>query len=182
MLRYLYCSCAVVCEFLLCLQSFLLTAGLLDAWSGCFAACNTTLPPVLMVVTAQQLHELACCMLQHMCFRVLLVAAHSAFANCMTCSNPTCSIASQGIKATRSTPNPYLYQALALMATELGYTEEARQWFMEGTKTLLVCSLSCLLLKHDGIMVSSTLICLRVACSCSSPGCSGKAAPAALQC
>ena len=26
------------------------------------------------------------------------------------------------------------------MATELGYTEEAREWFMEGTKTLLVGS------------------------------------------
>ena len=48
----------------------------------------------------------------------------------------------QGIKATRSKPNPYLYQALALMATELGYTEEAREWFMEGTKTLLVCLFS----------------------------------------
>ena len=57
----------------------------------------------------------------------------------------------QGIKATRSRPNPYLYQALALMATELGYTEEAREWFMEGTKTLLVCSSSSIFLKHDGI-------------------------------
>ena len=46
----------------------------------------------------------------------------------------------QGIKATRAKPNPYLYQALALMAAELKYTEEAREWFMEGTKTLLVCS------------------------------------------
>lgn len=44
----------------------------------------------------------------------------------------------QGIKATKSSPNPYLYQALAFMATELRYTEEARQWYMEGTKTLLV--------------------------------------------
>lgn len=103
----------------------------------------------------------------------------------MTRSNLTCSIASQGIKATRSTPNPYLYQALALMATELGYTEEARQWFMEGTKTLLVCSFSCMLLKHDGIILPSTLICwlarvhpglvqLQKACSCTSPGCSGR--------
>ena len=44
----------------------------------------------------------------------------------------------QGIKATKSRPNSYLYQALALMATELKYTEEARQWFMEGTKTVMV--------------------------------------------
>lgn len=44
----------------------------------------------------------------------------------------------QGIKATKSKPNSYLYQALALMATELNYTEEARQWFMEGTKTVMV--------------------------------------------
>lgn len=43
----------------------------------------------------------------------------------------------KGIKATRSKPNPYLYQALALMAAELKYTEEAREWFMDGTKTLL---------------------------------------------
>lgn len=55
----------------------------------------------------------------------------------------------QGIKATRSKPNSYLYQALALMATELKYTEEARQWFMEGTKTVMVscqhANLHCLL-------------------------------------
>ncbi|DBA72955.1 hypothetical protein WJX79_002845 [Trebouxia sp. C0005] len=43
----------------------------------------------------------------------------------------------KGIKATKSKPNSYLYQALALMATELNYTEEARQWFMEGTKTVM---------------------------------------------
>lgn len=55
----------------------------------------------------------------------------------------------QGIKATKSKPNSYLYQALALMATELKYTEEARQWFMEGTKTVMVscqhATLHCLL-------------------------------------
>ncbi len=55
----------------------------------------------------------------------------------------------QGIKATRSNPNSYLYQALALMATELKYMEEARQWFMEGTKTVMVscqhANLHCLL-------------------------------------
>lgn len=28
------------------------------------------------------------------------------------------------------------------MAAELKYTEEAREWFMDGTKTLLVCSFS----------------------------------------
>ena len=44
----------------------------------------------------------------------------------------------QGIKANKDKPNAYLYQALALMATELRYTEEARQWFTEGTKTLMV--------------------------------------------
>jgi hypothetical protein len=27
---------------------------------------------------------------------------------------------------------------LALLATELKYSEEARQWFMEGTKTVMV--------------------------------------------
>ena len=48
------------------------------------------------------------------------------------------SMCMQGVKATRDKPNAYLYQALALMATELGYTEEARQWFTEGTKTLMV--------------------------------------------
>ena len=55
----------------------------------------------------------------------------------------------QGIKATKSKPNPYLYQALALMATELKYTEEAREWYMEGTKTLLVCTLCYSLLSES---------------------------------
>lgn len=62
----------------------------------------------------------------------------------------------QGIKATRSKPNPYLYQALALMAAELKYTEEAREWFMEGTKTLLVRFLSSCLawfVNHNGLFV-----------------------------
>lgn len=48
------------------------------------------------------------------------------------------SLCVQGLKATKDKPNSYLYQALALMATELNYTEEARQWFMEGTKTVMV--------------------------------------------
>ena len=45
------------------------------------------------------------------------------------------------MKATRANPNSYLYQALALMATELRYTKEAREWFMEGTKTIMVSKL-----------------------------------------
>ncbi|KAK9811400.1 hypothetical protein WJX72_003311 [[Myrmecia] bisecta] len=42
----------------------------------------------------------------------------------------------KGIRATRNTPNPHLYQSLALLAADMGSTDEARQWFREGTKTL----------------------------------------------
>ena len=50
----------------------------------------------------------------------------------------------QGIRNTRSAPNPYLYQSLAVMAAELKRTEEARRWFMAGTRTLKVgpCTLT----------------------------------------
>eukprot|EP00884_Botryococcus_braunii_P022420 jgi/Botrbrau1/8862/Bobra.50_2s0019.1 len=43
----------------------------------------------------------------------------------------------KGVIKTRSTPNPYLYQSLALLAGEMGYVEEARKWFREGTSTVL---------------------------------------------
>ena len=62
----------------------------------------------------------------------------------------------QGIKATSSKPNSYLFQALALMATELKYTEEARQWYMQGTRTVMVshnpphsCHLKCCLMNQS---------------------------------
>ncbi len=45
----------------------------------------------------------------------------------------------QGIQACRRQPqsqNAYLYNALAVMASELGRVEEARAWFEEGTRTL----------------------------------------------
>lgn len=85
----------------------------------------------------------------------------------------------QGIKATRSKPNPYLYQALALMATELGYAEEARQWFMEGTKTLLVCSLRPVFLKHDGIIMPF-VVCMQKQLAAGSQGLLAMAAAAVL--
>ena len=44
----------------------------------------------------------------------------------------------QGIRATVAAPNPFIYLELAIMATELKYTEEARDWFMEGTKAIRV--------------------------------------------
>ena len=42
----------------------------------------------------------------------------------------------QGIRATQERPNPFLYQSIAMLAGEMGYIEEARQWFREGTSTL----------------------------------------------
>lgn len=44
----------------------------------------------------------------------------------------------QGVKKTRNRPNPYLYQSLAVLAGEMGYVEEARKWFREGTSCLPV--------------------------------------------
>jgi hypothetical protein len=42
----------------------------------------------------------------------------------------------QGIRATQERPNPHLYQAIAMLAGEMGYIDEARQWFREGTSSL----------------------------------------------
>ena len=44
----------------------------------------------------------------------------------------------QGIQSLRRTPNPYLYQSLAVLAAEMDCVEEARKWFREGTRTLTV--------------------------------------------
>lgn len=41
----------------------------------------------------------------------------------------------RGVQNTRRNPNPYLYQSLAVLAAELGRTEEARTWFDAGTRT-----------------------------------------------
>jgi len=70
----------------------------------------------------------------------------------------------QGIKATKSRPNSYLYQALALMATELKYMEEARQWFMEGTKTVMVSCQHANLGRFLSLLVSHCAIFSVVAC------------------
>ncbi|GAB4821788.1 hypothetical protein N2152v2_008834 [Parachlorella kessleri] len=43
----------------------------------------------------------------------------------------------KGIQATRRRPNPYLYQSLAVLAAEMGVTEEARKWFQLGTDTVM---------------------------------------------
>ena len=42
----------------------------------------------------------------------------------------------QGIRATQEFPNPFLYQSIAMLAGDMGYIEEARQWYREGTSTL----------------------------------------------
>ena len=42
----------------------------------------------------------------------------------------------QGIRATSEFPNPHLYQSIAMLAGEMGYVAEARQWFREGTSAL----------------------------------------------
>lgn len=43
----------------------------------------------------------------------------------------------QGVKKAK-VPNPYLYQSLAILAADLGCTEESRKWFMAGINTLKV--------------------------------------------
>jgi hypothetical protein len=42
----------------------------------------------------------------------------------------------QGIRATQERPNPHLYLAIAELAGEMGYIDQARQWFREGTSSL----------------------------------------------
>mmetsp|Transcript_19806 Transcript_19806/g.38373 ORF Transcript_19806/g.38373 Transcript_19806/m.38373 type:complete len:347 (+) Transcript_19806:61-1101(+) len=44
----------------------------------------------------------------------------------------------KGIKNTIGTPNPYLYQSLALTLEDMGEIEEARRWYIKGTKAQLV--------------------------------------------
>ena len=46
----------------------------------------------------------------------------------------------KGIQALRKSdaPNPYLYQSLAVLASEMDCVEEARKWFREGTRTVTV--------------------------------------------
>jgi hypothetical protein len=40
----------------------------------------------------------------------------------------------QGIKATQNNPNQHLYQSIAMLAGEMGYLEESRNWFREATR------------------------------------------------
>ena len=42
----------------------------------------------------------------------------------------------QGVQAMGERCNPHLYQALGVLAAEMGLTSEARRWFSEGTKRL----------------------------------------------
>lgn len=42
----------------------------------------------------------------------------------------------QGIRKTKQNPNPYLYQSVGLLAAEMGLPEEARKWFLRGTRSL----------------------------------------------
>lgn len=42
----------------------------------------------------------------------------------------------RGIQATRRSPNPFLYQSLAVLAADMDCHEEARKWFRQGTRTL----------------------------------------------
>lgn len=44
----------------------------------------------------------------------------------------------KGIQALRRSPNAYLYQSLAVLAAEMDCVEEARKWFREGTRTIMV--------------------------------------------
>lgn len=43
-----------------------------------------------------------------------------------------------GVQKTRTKPNPYLYQSLAVLAAELKRPDEARTWFKAGTSTPMV--------------------------------------------
>ncbi len=45
-------------------------------------------------------------------------------------------VCTQGIRATEGMPNPHLFQSIAVLAGEMGYVEEARRWFREGTRTI----------------------------------------------
>lgn len=46
---------------------------------------------------------------------------------------------SQGIRRTQKNPNPYLFQSVAQLASDMGLTEEARKWFQRGTRSFEVC-------------------------------------------
>lgn len=43
-----------------------------------------------------------------------------------------------GVQKTRTKPNPYLYQSLAVLAADLQRPDEARKWFQAGTGTPMV--------------------------------------------
>jgi hypothetical protein len=47
---------------------------------------------------------------------------------------------SQGVRATAASPNPYLFQSLAVLAADMGRIDEARKWFHKGSSTLMVSS------------------------------------------
>ena len=51
--------------------------------------------------------------------------------------------AAQGVRATAACPNPYLFQSLAVLAADMGRTEEARKWFHKGSSTLMVSVQQC---------------------------------------
>ena len=50
----------------------------------------------------------------------------------------TCPPGAQGIRKTQKQPNPFLYQSVAQLAADKGLVEEARNWFVRGTRTLTV--------------------------------------------
>lgn len=44
----------------------------------------------------------------------------------------------QGVKKATGVPNPHLYNSLAVLAGEMGFVEEARAWFKQGTSSVRV--------------------------------------------
>ncbi len=58
------------------------------------------------------------------------------WTNCFVGADIRVGVHTQGIRATEGTPNPHLFQSIAVLAGEMGYVDEARRWFREGTRTI----------------------------------------------
>ena len=58
----------------------------------------------------------------------------------LNCQSTILVLGSQGVKKLQGAPNPHLYCSLAVLAGEMGFVEQARAWFKQGTSSVRVCN------------------------------------------
>lgn len=117
--------------------------GLLEKDQGNFLRCACVLVwrGVSWVGVVVAPAVIAACFTRCPCICALAGPCTPAVPPPPTPSTPKCRARDlwlQGIQALRRQPNPYLYQSLAVLASEMDCVEEARKWFREGTRTLTV--------------------------------------------